>query len=442
MKKREQWSSNLGFIIVTASGAVGLGNIWKFPYVVTHNGGGFFLISYVILTILIGYPLMMAETAIGRHSRNGLIKSFSDINSKWGFIGYLSAFTSLLILSTYCVVGGWLLKYLFVYIANISIKQPVTFYNSFISSTFEPILWFVIFIALCMFIIFRGIQSGLEKISKIMLPGLIILLLIIMIKTLSLPNAIKGLYFLFIPDLSQYSDIGAISNIFFQTISQVFFSLSIGMGMLVTFGTYLSKQSNIKTNSIIVPAIDVFVAIIAAITIVPALFSFNIDVKAGPGLIFHSLPYVFDHITNGRIYGILFFISIAFAAITSAISLLEIIVAFAIDRFNLKRKTATTLVGAIVLPLGILASLSFGVMSSVPIYTYISDITDKFLIPLGGLVTCIFVGYIWKPHNAINEISNSGKLKFRFAKFFTFIIKYASPIFITAVFISSFFIKQ
>lgn len=444
MKSREQWSSNFGFLMAAAGSAVGLGNLWKFPYLAGSNGGALFLIFYFVILIAIGAPILLMEMSVGRRTQLNAIGACKKLNKNWGFVGVIGTICAFVVLSYYSIIGGWVIKYIVTYITQSSIENPTEYFTNFSSSATEPIVYHLIFMALTVIIVLNGISNGIEKVSKIFLPVLLVILLGIAIYSLTLPNAIDGIKFFIVPDFSQIESTGDIATIFINAMGQVFFSLSIGMGTLITYGSYLNKNTNLQKNALFIPLIDTAVAILAGFAILPAVFSFNLEPSAGPGLLFQTLPHVFANLPAGKFLGILFFVLVFFAAITSAISLLEVVTAYLIDRFKWSRPVAAFIPALGMFILGSIASLSFGNLSSIlilnmSIFDFLTFLTDKILMPLGGFFLAVLVGYIWGIPNMLDEISSNGMYKIHLSKTISFMIKVGAPIMILVIVISSFF---
>lgn len=442
--KREHWSSSFGFIMAAASAAIGLGNLWKFPYVVGMNGGALFLIVYLVLMFFIGVPILISEMALGRHTQLNAVGAYKKISKKWEFVGALGIICAFVILAYYSVVGGWVIKYIYSYFIGANLSSPSDFFNIFVAKQYEPIIWQFGFIAASAVIVMAGISNGIEKISKILLPTLIILIIVVMIKALTLPNAIKGVKFFIVPNFNDIKSFGDVGRIFLTAMGQVFFSLSLGMGAIITYGSYLGKGTNIQKDGIIIPLLDSAIAVLAGFTILPAVFSFGFAPQAGPGLIFQTLPAVFNHMVGGRLLGLVFFLIVFFAAITSAISLLEVIASYLIDTFRWSRLTSTILPSVLIFVVGSFASLSFGPLKHMLIFNmsffdFCTFITDKLLMPIGGFLLCVFVGYIWGIRNVTEELSNKGTVSFKLRGVYSIIIKYVAPVAILIIFITSLF---
>lgn len=436
---RGQWASNIGFILAAAGSAVGLGNIWKFPYLAGANGGGAFVVIYLVMIVIIGFVIMLGEMAIGRNTHLSSVGAYKKLSEKWAFVGFIGVVVGFCILAFYSVIGGWVLNYIGKYlIGGISGAEAGNYFSGFIASTTQPIVWHLVFMVLCCVIVLKGIAGGIEKASKFMMPALFILLVIIAIRSVTLDGAIEGIKFFLKPDFSKVT-IGTVM----AALGQAFFSLSLGMGAIITYGSYLGNTENLEKNAVIIPAIDTAVALLAGFAVLPAVFAFGFEPGAGPSLMFITLPSVFDSMPFGQFFGILFFILILFAALTSAISLLEVVVAFVIDTFKIERKKATIIISTILFFIGIPCSLANGpVMKDVLIFGYnffdfMSFLAENLLMPLGGLLMCIFIGYVWGVDNISDEISCNGKYRFRSKPFFVIMIKYIAPVLIFIIWLNA-----
>lgn len=437
MSKREKWSSEFGFLMAAAGSAIGLGNLWKFPYLTGSSGGAVFIIMYLILMFTLGAPLLLTEMSIGRHTKSNSIDACKKISPKWGIAGGFGVAGAFVILSYYMVIGGWVLKYMTSYLFG-TIENPQQYFSDFTSSTAEPIIWLVIFTVICALIVNAGVSNGIEKISKIFLPLLFLFIIIIAVKSLSLPNSIEGVKFFLIPDFSYKNWI----SIFINAMGQVFFSLSLGMGTLITYGSYLDDNVNLMKNSLYIPIFDTVIAITAGFAVLPAVFAFNIPPESGAGMIFQVLPSVFNEIKFGRIFAVIFFLLVFFAAVTSAISLFEVITAYLSENRHFKRLTAVIMIFIATSFTGILSSMSFGKLSNIKIlgmtfFEFFSFLSDKILMPLGGLLICILAGYIWDRAAFKNELSSGGKYKVKIFKSLRFILRYTAPLMIIIILISS-----
>lgn len=437
--ERGRWGSNLGFILAAAGSAVGLGNIWKFPYLAGANGGAAFVIIYLIMIVVIGFVVMLGEMAIGRHTQLSAVGAYKKISKKWGFLGFIGVIIGFCILSFYSVIGGWVLNYLFKYFTGgISAQSSGEYFGTFISSTSEPIIWHLIFMVLVAFIVLKGVSKGIEKASKIMMPVLFILLIIVAIRSVTLDGAMAGIEFFLEPDFSKVT-----MSTIIAAMGQAFFSLSLGLGVIITYGSYLDKNENLERNALIIPAIDTVVAMLSGFAILPAVFAFGFEPGAGPSLMFITLPSVFDSMPFGQFFGIVFFILILFAALTSAISLLEVVVSYTIDILKIKRLKGTTIIAILIFLVGIPCSLANGpIMGDFMImgynfFDFMSFLAESVLMPIGAFLMCIFIVHVWGSDNAVNEITSDGKYKFKLKKPFIIMIKYVAPILIFIIWLNA-----
>lgn len=433
MKVKTRWASKLGFIMATAGAAIGLGNLWKFPYLMGRNGGFPFLIAYLFFIVILGLPVMITEMSLGRRTRHDPVQAYGDIDPHARIVGIFGVLAAFIILSYYSVIGGWIMKYIVSY--GTTMEAPADF-DGFISSS-EPLLWHLVFMAITTGVCYFGI-SGIEKVSKIMMPLLFVLLLVIIGRSVTLPGAEKGLAFMFAPDFSKFT-LNSVSG----ALGQVFYSLSLCMGITITYGSYLSEKESIPRSCLSVAGLDTLIAVLAGIAIFPAVFSFNLEPAQGPGLIFGTLPKVFSAIAGGGIFACLFFILVFLAAVTSAIALLEVSVSFAIDTMKWPRKKATLIIGTAIFVLGIPSALSFGALGQVQILNYsvfdfVGMLTDNILLPLGGLTMCYYVGWKWHPEYLVEEIERDG-LAFKVKKLWVICIRYLTPILVGIVTLTGFY---
>ncbi len=438
-KNRGEWASNIGFILAAAGSAVGLGNIWKFPYLAGANGGGAFVIIYLAMIILIGFTIMLGEMSIGRNTHMSAVDAYKKLSKKWAIVGFIGVLVGFCILSFYSVIGGWVLNYIAKYFTGgIAGSEAAEYFGGFISGTTQPILWHFIFMAITAVIVFKGISGGIEKASKFMMPALFVLLIVVALRSVTLNGAGAGIEFYLKPDFSKVT-IGT----FVAALGQAFFSLSLGMGAIITYGSYLGSTENLEKNAVLIPAIDTMVALLAGFAVIPAVFAFGFEPGAGPSLMFITLPSVFDAMPFGQLFGILFFILVFFAALTSSISLLEVVVAYLIDSFKINRKVATIVIAFVLFLIGIPCSLANGpVMSDFLIggrnfFDFMSFLAENVLMPLGGLLMCIFIGYVWGMDNIIKEITCDGRYKFVSKGFFTIMIKYIAPVLIFIIWLNA-----
>ncbi len=440
MQEREQWVSKLGFILATAGSAVGLGNIWKFPGKVGAYGGGGFILCYILIVLLIGFPIMLAELSIGRATQKNSVGAFRSLNKRWAFVGWIGQIALFVIMSYYCVVGGWMMKYIVAYIADPVFKAGAyqDYFVNFISEPVEPLLWAAAFFGICVFIIGRGVRKGIESVSKFLMPVLFLLLVACVVRAVTLPGAGEGIAFMLHVDLSQIT-----ADTLIGALGQAFFSLSVGMGILLTYGSYLPKKENMITSAAVICGLDTLVAILAAFAIIPMVFvTLGADgLGMGGGFAFMALPAVFDGIPGGQILGAVFFMLLFLAALTSAISILETCVAFMTEEWHLSRGKAMALFA---LPMAFFSagySLSqdgsrginlpwFDFTNGVqmlPMNAVMERLTDNLLIPLGALCMCIFTGWVLGTKRAEDEITSGGHCVFPFRRTWSGMIRFLAP---------------
>ena len=446
-KDRGNFGSKLGVILASAGSAVGLGNIWRFPYETGNHGGAAFILIYLGCILLLGLPIMIAEFLIGRHSQANTARAYQILapGTQWRWVGRMGVLAGFLILGYYSVVAGWTLEYIFEAVSNsFAGKTPAEFissFQSFSSNPWRPALWLTLFLLATHFIIVKGGEKGIDKASKIMMPTIFIIILVLVGCSVTLPGASRGIEFLLKPDFSKVD-----GNVFLGAMGQAFFSLSLGMGCLCTYASYFSKDTNLTRTAFSVGIIDTFVAVLAGFIIFPAAFSVGIQPDAGPSLIFITLPNVFQQAFSGipvlaYIFSVMFYVLLALAALTSTISLHEVVTAYLHEEFNFTRGKAARLVTAGCILLGILCSLSLGVTKDFTIFglgmfDLFDFVTAKLMLPLGGLLISIFTGWYLDKKLVWSEITNNGTLKVPIYKLIIFILKYVAPIAISVIFIN------
>lgn len=435
-KERGQWASNFGFIMAAAGSAIGLGNLWKFPYLAGKYGGGAFVVVYLIIVLFIGFTIMLGEMTMGRATGLNAIGAYRKLNKKFAWVGALGVVSGFLILGFYNVVGGWVIKYIIQFIMGGVQGDSAAYFGGFISSSVEPVVYALLFAVITALIVWRGISGGIEKASKIMMPALFVLLIVVMIRSITLPGANAGLEYYLKPDFSKLTPEAIVG-----ALGQVFFSLSLGMGCMITYGSYLNKEENLEKDALIVPFMDTSAALLAGFAILPAVFAFGFEPGAGPGLMFITLPSVFASMPLGSLFGVMFFVLVLFAAITSSISLLEVCCAYVIDEYKWSRTKATWGLSIIIFILTVLSSLSQGPLSGFLIFgknffDLLDYITANILMPLGGLMMLIFIGYVWGLDQAAAEITQNGKFVFKLRKFWNIMVKYVGPIAVGVVFLN------
>lgn len=442
---REGFGSRTGAILALAGSAVGLGNLWRFPYLVGENGGAAFILLYIIFTLFICIPLFTAEFIVGRRSQSNTFVAYSKIsgNSGWKWAGAFTVLIPTIVISYYSVIGGWSVAYFFkaCSFGFTNVDQTVLngLFSDLVSSTWTPIIGHTIFMAATALIVAMGIKKGIEIFSKIMMPLLFIMVLAIAAYSLFLPGASEGVEYLLRPDFSKINAESCIA-----ALGQSFFSLSLGFGIIMTYASYVSKQESVIFQSLATSVSDSSFAIIAGLAIMPAVFAFGLEPGAGPGLVFQTLPYIFSQMPMGGIIAIIFFAALLIAALTSSISLCEVVVAVISEEMKMSRKKAVAIVFAIVWSLGILCSLSFGPLSDVKIlgltfFDLFDKISANILMPLGGLLVTIFVGWKMKKSDVYDEFTNSGTLDASKKIFGVcyFIVRYLAPLAIITIFITS-----
>lgn len=439
LQLRDSFGSKFGVVAAAAGSAVGLGNIWKFPYIAGIYGGAAFLFVYLAFIVAIGLPVMLSELIIGRSSRRNAFGAFKVLapRTSWRYIGILGVSAAFLILSFYGVVAGWSLQYIVLSLENgFSNKTPdeiSSLFTTLIESPVRPVLLQLFFMFLTGAIVIIGIKKGIEKYTKILMPILVVILIFLCIKSVSLEGAKAGLLFLFKPDFSKLTGDGILS-----ALGHAFFTLSLGMGTLITYGSYIKSDNNLVNTVINVTVADTVIAILAGVAIFPAVFAFGIEPSEGPGLIFVTLPNVFHQMPGGFIFSILFFILLSVAALTSAISILEVVVAYFKEEFNMGRKSSTVLAVILISILGILCSLSMGVLSpyeffGLNIFDLMDWISANILLPIGGLFIALFVGWFLGRKKVQKEVSDGGSLSGVFLSGFLFLVKFIAPIAIAIV---------
>lgn len=440
--KRATFGSKIGVILATVGCAVGLGNIWRFPYMLGENGGAAFLLVYISCILFLGIPVMITEFFIGRYSRKNAAGAFKVMapGTKWSVIGYNGVAAAFLILGYYAVVSGWTLEYIVqAFSGSLEGKNATDFadeFTAFSTGVFRPILWTVVFIALTHIIIVSGVKEGIERASKVMMPILFLILIALCVRSITLPGASEGLTFLFNPDFSKID-----SSVVLSAMGQAFFSLSIGMGCLITYASYFGKQTNLQTTALQVTILDTLVAVLAGVMIFPAVFSFGIEPTTGPELVFITLPNVFEQLPFGNIWSFVFFVLLALAALTSTISLHEVSTAYVHEEYHVSRKKAAVIVSIGVTIVGILCSLSMGLLKSYTLFglnffNLLDFVTAKIMLPLGGMMICIFTAKRVDKLLLKEEVTNHGTIRFYFFNTYAFFVKYIAPIAIGLIFLN------
>ncbi|PTN07615.1 sodium-dependent transporter [Mangrovibacterium marinum] len=438
---RAEFSSKFGVIAAAAGSAVGLGNIWKFPYITGVYGGAAFLFVYLGFILAIGLPVMLSELIIGRRSRRNAFGAFKKLapKSMWRYVGIMGVGAAFMILAFYGVVAGWSVEYVVLSVLNgfksQSPEQLNEMFAQFIAAPFRPVIYQLVFMFLTGLIVMVGIKNGIEKNVKILMPLLVVIILVLDVRAVTLPGAGEGLRFLFHPDFSKLTGEGILS-----ALGHAFFSLSLGMGTLITYGSYIDKENNLINTAINVTVADTMIAILAGVAIFPAVFAFGIEAGSGPGLVFITLPTVFEQMPGGYVFSILFFVLLTVAALTSSISILEVVVAYFHEELKLKRKIATVFATVIIALLGVICSLSMGIFED---YTFFDlnffDLLDwisaNLLLPLGGLFISLFVGWKLGRKRVREEIEKGGSISALFLSVFIFLVRFIAPFAIAIVFL-------
>ncbi len=441
-KKRDGFGSKLGIIAASAGSAIGLGNIYRFPCELGTNGGAAFLLVYLAVVIFLGIPVMLSELVIGRRSQSNAVGAFKKLAPKsgWPIVGYMGVLCGFIIFAFYSTVSGWTLEYIVKAVGNsfqgkdlATIEQD---FADFHNMGWRNVMWQAVFIFLTGFVVFKGVQDGIEKYAKILMPLLFVILIVLGIRSVTLPGATDGLAFLFKPDFSKLS-----GDVLISALGQGFFSLSLGMGVLITYGSYVKKSDNLTSTAFSVVIADTLIALLAGIVIFPAAFSFGVNPTAGMGLVFNTIPMIFNQMAGGYFFCIIFFVLLAIAALTSTISLLEVVVAYLSEQLHIKRRWATVLACSVTLFVGTFASLSL--MENTPltlggktVFDAMDFISSNVMLPLGGMLIVIFLGWKLGKTQFFDEVTNEGALKSPLKAIIYFIVKYLAPLAILVVFIS------
>ncbi len=439
---RATLGSKLGAILVAAGGSVGLGNIWRFPYVAGENGGGAFLIIYILCVVLLGLPILLSEFVIGRESRKNAVGSFRLFNPRWAFAGYNSIIIAIMIMGFYFVVSGWTAEY-FINSLNgelaklNSAQEYGDFFNNFISNPWSPVIYAWAFIAMNHIIIMMGVKKGIERSSKLLMPVLFVILIVMSIKSLLMPGAMAGVEFLFKPDFSKI-DLGVV----LEALGQAFFSLSIGLGSLITYASYFSDKTDLNRTALSVMTVDTLVAIIAGVMIFPAVFSVGIEPTSGPSLVFITLPGILNSLPMSIVWSSIFFLLLVIAALTSTISLHEVVTLYLHEEWGISRARATLMTSIVTGLLAAVASLSLGVWSDFRIggltfFDMLDYVTANIMLPLGGLAICIFTGWVLDRSIVKKQLTNYGRDNFKLLGLVLILIRYVCPIILILIFLNS-----
>lgn len=437
---RGQWATSIGFVLAAAGAAVGLGNVWKFPYLTALHGGGTFLFAYILMLLFLGIPVLVTEMVLGRKGKLDPVGTYSKLSGGsgfWKFVGYVAISVNFIVLSFYSVVGGWITNYMFQYITGGIKGDIVEYFGGFVSNPYSPLLWYALFMGMTIYIVAQGVSAGIERASNIMMPTLFLLFIILAIRAVTLPGAIEGIKYYLLPDFSKLS-----GTTFLMAMGQVFFSLNIGAGCTMTYASYLSDDENIPKMSLQVPLLDFLAAFLAGIIIIPSVFAFNLDPAAGPPLLFITMPFVFGNMPLGVLFGLMFFVLMLFAALSSSISMLEVNTAFLVDNYKIDRKKAALTAGFFIFLLGIPSSLAQGVLSNFTIFgldflSAMDFLASYILMPFGAFMMTLFLVRVLGLDEAIKEATNDGTIPFKIKELWSFLVKYVVPIIIILVFLSS-----
>lgn len=440
--KRAVFATRFGAIATTVGSAVGLGNIWRFPYEAGIHGGGSFILIYLILVLLIGVPLLIAEFAMGRGTRSNIFGAYRKLRpgQNWHFAGYLGIFASLLILSFYCVVAGWTIEYcLFSLFGQLDFSSRNVGHNQFVELTsgWRPLLWTLIFLILNFVVLVRGVTKGIEKMSNILMPLLFLLLLAFCINSFSMPGLKEGLHFMFYPDFSAIN-----SSVILGALGQAFFSLSLGLGCMMTYGSYFNNENRLGRTAMTTALLDSLIAIISGVIIFPTVFSFGLSPEAGPTLVFEALPYIFTRLPWGGVWATLFFLLLFLASLTSTVSISEISISYLCEEKHMRRIKATIISSLIALVGALLCALSFGSLSNFKIFgltlfDLFDYVSSNICLPLGGMILSIFVGWVIKRKFIDDQLTDYGKFRFRMMPLLVFALRWICPAAILLVFLNS-----
>ncbi len=429
--KRGSFSSSIGFVLAAAGSAVGLGNIWRFPYLAAQYGGGIFLLVYLILVVTFGFTLLLMELAIGRKTKVSCIESYSKLDKRFGFLGYLAAIVPIIILPYYSVIGGWVIKYMVSFMSGTGREAAAdSFFGGFVSQTTSPLIYFLVFLLLTTAVVLGGVNKGIEKVSSVLMPILVLISIGVCIFVATIPGATEGMKYYLLPDFSKFS----IKTVC-AAMGQLFYSMSIAMGIMVSYGSYVKDEVNLNKSVNQIEIFDTAIAFLAGFMIVPAVYVFSGEEglkSGGAGLMFVTLPKVFEAMPMGQFIGAAFFVLVLFAALTSSISLMEAITSIFMDKFKMKRVPAVLLVAGISLLLGIPSSLGHGIWSGITIIgmdflTFFDYISNSVLMPIVALLTCVLIAWFVGTKTIEEEVTKNGE-KFTRLQIFRVMAKYVAPV--------------
>lgn len=455
-KKKSNFSGSIGFVLAAAGSAVGVGNIWRFPYLAAKDGGGLFLIIYLVLVLTFGFTLLTTDVCIGRRTRQNALHAFGSMNQKWTFLGYLTFLVPAFIMTYYSVIGGWITKYLVTYLTfGGSEAAQDGYFTSFITSKAAPVVFMLVFLAATAYIVYRGVEKGIEKFSRFIMPGLFVLIIIIALFSLTLRfedgtavrTGLQGLKIYLIPDLEGIT-VKRFLEILLDAMSQLFFSLSVSMGIMITYGSYVKKDVNLNQSLGQIEFFDTLVAFLAGMMIIPSVYVFfGVEgMASGPSLMFVSLPRVFEAMgTAGNVIGLVFFVMVLFAALTSCVSIMETLVANCMELFHTSRQKMSLIIAGIFAAAAVIICLGYNVFyielplpngQTAQLLDLMDYISNSFLMPFISLLTCLFIGWIMKPAWICEEMEASGH-PFRRRKLYAFMIRYIAPVMMAILFLQS-----
>lgn len=455
-KQRSSFSGSIGFVLAAAGSAVGLGNIWRFPYLAAEGGGGLFLFIYIALALTFGFTLLMSEVAIGRKTKQSCLTAYKHMNKNWGWLGGFASIIPFIILPYYCVIGGWVMKYAFSFIIGQGVEAAGdNFFTGFITGNSEPIIYTVVFLLLTGFVVFRGVNKGIEAMSKVLMPILFILIIGISVYSLTLSGGEKydnrtgmdGLMYYIIPNIDGMG-VGDILKVIMSAMGQLFYSISVAMGIMVTYGSYFKDKDNLVKSVNQIELFDTIVAFLAGVMIIPAVYVFlgPENMAAGPGLMFVAMPKIFAQMgTAGTVLGIIFFLMVLFAALTSSISLLEAVVSGMIDK-GMSRKKSTLIEGGIAMVIAVVVCVGYNVLYfdfTLPngqvgqILDILDYVSNNILMPVLAIGTCILIGWITKPKAIIDEATKNGE-RFLRKGLYTVMVKFIAPVLLFILLLGSF----
>ena len=439
------FSSKLGFILAAAGSAVGLGNIWRFPYLAAKYGGGIFLLVYIILTVTFGFTLMITEIAIGRRTGKSVIGAYADINKKFAPLGWLAAAVPAIILPYYCVIGGWVMKYVTVYLTGAGTEAAAdkgAYFGNFIGQTTQPTIFFIVYILLTAVVVMLGVEKGIEKVSKLLMPVLVLISLFIAIYSVTIDGAWNGFIYYIKPNFANFSIKTVVA-----AMGQLFYSMSLAMGIMITYGSYMRKEDNLEQSVRHIEMFDTGIAFLAGMMVVPPVFAFAggdpSKINSGPGLMFETLPQVFGTMKGGNVVGLVFFLLVLLAALTSSISLMETIVSVVMEKFKVKRIPACLIVIAFSFALGLVSVFGFNIWKSVKpfgqsdLLTFFDFLSNNIMMPIVALITCILIGYVAKTTYVEDEVQINSPFKSK--GMYRIMIKFVAPVFMVVIFLSSVF---